>query len=84
MNIFSKSTKRAVASPLEFARFSYKPLADNDYNKLLELRDIFTNKIRNIFYKDAVEIIRDNQRKNNIVCIVTSTILLFPSLLLIS
>lgn len=71
---FFQEYQAGSLDPLEFARFSYKPLADNDYNRLLELREVFfTNKIRNIFYKDAVEIIRDNQRKNNIVCIVTST-----------
>ena len=60
---FFQEYQAGSLDPLEFARFSYKPLADNDYNKLLELRKtFFTNKIRNIFYKDAVEIIKDNHK----------------------
>ena len=47
---FFQEYQAGSLDPLEFARFSYKPLADNDYNRLLELREaFFTNKIRNIF-----------------------------------
>ena len=45
---FFQEYQAGSLDPLEFARFSYKPLADNDYNRLLELREaFFTNKIRN-------------------------------------
>tara|TARA_Y100000590_G_scaffold470236_1_gene662991 strand:- start:1026 stop:1691 length:666 start_codon:yes stop_codon:yes gene_type:complete len=58
----------------KYINFSYKPLADNNLEKLIELRDEFFNKeIKNLIFSEAEKIISNHISVGDTVAIVTST-----------
>ena len=58
----------------KYIDFSYKPLADNNLEKLIKLRDEFFNKeIKKLIFSEAEEIISNHINLGDTIAIVTST-----------
>ena len=73
-DVFFEQYRKGTLCPIEFAKFSYEPLAKYDYEFLLDIRKkFFKEKIKPIVHKKAEDLVKFHKKNNDIIVIVTAT-----------
>ena len=73
-DVFFEQYRKGTLCPIEFAKFSYEPLAKYDFEFLLAIRKrFFEEKIKPIVRKKAEDLVKLHKKNNDIVVIVTAT-----------
>ena len=73
-DVFFEQYRKGTLCPIEFAKFSYEPLAKYDYEFLLDIRKkFFKEKIKPIIHKKAEDLVKLHKKNNDIIVIVTAT-----------
>ena len=73
-NMFFEKYKNGTLCPKEFALFSYQPLTQYKYEKLLDMRrEFFNDKITPLILPKAIQLINTHKNNNDVIAIVTAT-----------